>query len=92
MGDDKGGLTFIKIFNKSESKIRVSQQKILCIQNLDIFSDQEHILVVTEDHLDIYRIKRETKILKVQYHDGEIIKLFSVEPVKVDGKIMEDAK
>lgn len=94
IGDDKGGLSFIKIFNKSEIKLKVNQtgQKIIYIQNIEFFNDQEHILVITEDNIDIYRIKRETKILNVQYHDAEIIKLFVVEPVKVDKKIVEDAK
>lgn len=92
IGDDKGGLNFIKIFNKSEIKLRVMHQKIIFVQTMEIFNDQEHILVLTEDNLDIYRVKRETKVINVQYHDAEIIKLFVVEPVKVDNKIVEDAK
>lgn len=67
-------------------------QRILYVQNIDIFNDQEHILVLTEDNLDIYRIKRETKILNVEYHDAEIVKLFVIEPIKVDKKVLEDAK
>jgi hypothetical protein len=94
IGDDKGYLSFIKIFNKSEIKLKVNQnaQRIIYIHNLEIFNDQEHLLVVTEDNVEVYRIKRETKVLSVQYHDAEIVKLFVVEPVKIDKKIVEDAK
>jgi hypothetical protein len=93
-GDDRGYLSFIKIFNKSEIKLKVNNlgQKIIFIHNLEIFNDHEHILVVTEDLIDIFRIKRETKIHNVNYHDSDIIKLFVVEPVKIDKKIVEDAK
>ena len=92
IGDDLGGLSFIKIFNKSEIKKKVSNQKIICVQNLEIFNDQEHIFVVTEDIIEVYRIKRETKIINAQYHNGEIIKIFTVEPIKQGIQIIEDAK
>ena len=92
MGDDKGGVTFLKIFNKSETKLKVMKQKIIYLQHLEIFSEQEHILVVTEDNFEIYKVKRETKIGNVQYHDGDIIKLFAVDPVRVGNQIVEDVK
>lgn len=94
MGDDKGGLSFVKIFNKSEIKLKPNQNnlRIVYIQNLEIFNDFEHLLVVTEDNLEVYRVKRETKMVSVEYHDAEIIKLFVQEPVKYDKKIIEDAK
>lgn len=49
-------------------------------------------MIITEDSLDILRIKRETKILNMQYHDADIIKIFVVEPIKKDKRILEDAK
>ena len=91
-GDEKGGITFIKIFNKSESRIKTKDGKILYIQNIDIFPDQQHIFVLYEDSCDIFRIKRETKILNVEYHDAEIIKVFVIEPIIKKQKIIEDAK
>ncbi len=91
-GDDRGWLTFIKIFNKSEIKLKALSSRIFYLKNLEIFPDQEHILVASEESLEIFKIKRETKIFNVQYHDAEIIKLFVVEPTKIDKKIVEDAK
>lgn len=91
-GDEKGGVTFIKIFNKSESRIKTREAKILYVQNIDIFPDQQHLLVMFEDFCEIYKIKKETKILNVEYHDAEIIKVFIIEPVKKKNRIVEDAK
>ncbi len=91
-GDEKGGVTFIKIFNKSENRIKTRDSKIIYVQNIDLFTDQQHLLVLFEDYCDIYKIKRETKILNVEYHDAEIIKVFVIEPLKKKGKIIEDAK
>lgn len=91
-GDEKGGVTFIKIFNKSESRIKTKEGKILYVQNIDIFPEYQHLLVLFEDYMEIYRIKRETKILNVEYHDAEIINVFVIEPVKKKNKIIEDAK
>jgi hypothetical protein len=66
--------------------------KIIFIQSLEIFSDQEHLLTICEDSLEIFKVQRKAKINNIQYHDSEIIKLFVTEPVKVDNKIKEDAK
>lgn len=52
----------------------------------------EHYIVLTEDNLEIIRIKRETKVVNEKYHDAEVIKLFVIEPVKEGNKIIEDAK
>jgi hypothetical protein len=92
IGDDKGFISFIKIYNKSESKIKAVHSKILFAQNLEIFPNQEHILVLTEENLDIFRLKRDLKVSNVKYHDAQIIDLFVVEPINKDGKIIEDAK
>jgi hypothetical protein len=91
-GDEKGGITFIKIFNKSEIRIKSRDGKILNIQNIEILPDQQNLLVLYEDYCEIYRIKRETKVLNLEYHDAEIIKVFVIEPVKKNEKIIEDAK
>ena len=92
VGDDIGNITFIKIFNKSEYKIKAMNNKILSIQSLELFSGQEHVLLVSEDNLVLYKINRKTKISNVQHHDNELIKLFVIEPIVVGDKIVEDTK
>ena len=92
VGDDIGNITFIKIFNKSEYKIKAMSSKIYSIQSLELFSGQEHILLVSEDNVTLYKISRKTKVSNVQHHDNELIKLFVIEPVIVDDKIIEDTK
>ena len=66
--------------------------KIYSIQSLELFSGQEHILLVSEDNVTLYKISRKTKVSNVQHHDNELIKLFVIEPVIVDDKIIEDTK
>lgn len=92
IGDDKGFISFIKIYNKSEIKIKAVNNKIIFVHNIEIFPDQEHILVVTEETIDIFRLKREIKVSNLKYHDAEIIELFVIEPINIKGKIIEDAK
>jgi len=92
VGDDIGNITFIKIFNKSEYKIKAMNSKILSIQSLELFQGQEHVLLVSEDNLTIYKISRKTKVSNVQHHDNELIKLFVIEPIIVGDKIIEDTK
>ncbi len=92
VGDDKGFISFIKIYNKSENKIKAVNNKIMFVQNIEIFPEQENLLVVTEDSIDIFRLKREIKVSNVKYHEAEIIELFVIEPISHKGKIVEDAK
>jgi hypothetical protein len=92
IGDDKGFVSFIKIFNKSENKIKAVNGKIIFVQNIEIFPDQEHILVLTEDTIDILRLKREIKVSNLKFHDAEVIELFVLEPVSEKGRVVEDAK
>ena len=92
IGDDIGNVTFIKIFNKQEFKIKKMNNKIHSIQSLELFKEQEHVLLVSEDNLTLYRISRKTKVSNVQHHDNEIIKLFVIEPIIIDDKIIEDTK
>jgi len=66
--------------------------KIIFVQNIEIFPDQEHILVLTEDTIDIFRLKREIKVSNIKFHDSDIIELFVLEPVSEKGKVVEDAK
>jgi WD40 repeat protein len=66
--------------------------KILSIQSLELFSGQEHILLVSEDTLTLYKINRKTKVSNVQHHDNELIKLFVIEPIVIGDKIIEDTK
>jgi hypothetical protein len=91
-GDDKGFITFIKIYNKSQIKLKICNSRILYIQLLEIFPDYEHVLIVTEDSANIYKVKRDIKTLSVTYHTAEIIKIFVIEPKRKDKKILEDAK
>jgi hypothetical protein len=91
-GDDKGFVTFVKIYNKSQIKMKPVNSRVLFIQLLEIFPDHEHVLIVTEDSANIYKIKRDIKTLNVTYHTAEIVKVFVIEPVKKDKKILEDAK
>lgn len=92
IGDNIGNITFVKIFNKAEFKIKAMNNPIISIQSLDIFSDQEHVFVVCEDCVTLYKISRKTKIFNVQHHDAELIKIFAIEPIKDGEKIIEDAK
>ena len=92
VGDDIGNITFIKIFNKSEYKIKAMNSKILSIQSLELFTGQEHVLLVSEDNLTLYKINRKTKVSNVQHHDNELIKLFVIEPIVIGDKIIEDTK
>ena len=92
VGDDLGNVTFIKIFNKAEFKIKAMTNKIFCIQNLEIFPEQEHILMVCEDFVTIFKVNRKAKVSNVQHHDAELIKIFVIEPYKIEDKIIEDAK
>ena len=92
VGDDIGNITFIKIFNKSEYKIKAMNCKILSIQSLELFTGQEHVLLVSEDNLTLYKINRKTKVSNVQHHDNELIKLFVIEPIIIGDKIIEDTK
>lgn len=92
VGDHVGNITFIKIFNKAEFKIKAMNNSILSIQSLDIFSDQEHLLVISEENATLYRVNRKTKVSNIQHHDAELIKIFAIEPIKEGQKIIEDAK
>ena len=92
VGDDSGNVTFIKIFNKSEIKTKVMKEKIFSLQTINLFPEQEHILICSEENVILYRINRQAKISNIQHHDAEIFKLFVVEPVKFEEKIIEDAK
>jgi len=91
-GDELGGVTFVKIFNKTTSRSKAINQKILFAQSIEIQKNQELLVIISEDTVDIFSIKRETKVVNVQYHEGPIIKLFVTEPLKNDNKIIEDAK
>ena len=92
VGDDIGNITFIKIFNKSEYKIKAMTGKVLSIQSLELFPGQEHVLLVSEDNLTLFKINRKTKVSNVQHHDNELIKLFVIEPIIIGDKIIEDTK
>ena len=92
VGDDYGNVTFIDIFNKSEFKYKPMQGKILSIQQLKIFQNQEHIFFMTEEFASIFKIIRKTKVAITKHHDAEIMKIFVAEPVLFDGSIIEDSK
>ena len=92
LGDDIGNITFIKIYNKEEFKTKAMNNKILSIQSLDLFPGEEYILAVSEDALTIFKVNRKTKVSNVQHHDNELIKLFVIEPIVIDDKIIEDTK
>ena len=92
IGDDNGNVTFIDIFNKSEFKYRPMQGKILSIQQLQIFQNQEHIFFMTEEFASIFKIIRKTKVAITKHHDSEIMKIFVAEPVLFEGSIVEDSK
>ena len=66
--------------------------KIFSIQNLEIFPEQEHILMVCEDFVTLFKVNRKTKVSNIQHHDAELIKIFVIEPIKIEDKIIEDAK
>ena len=92
VGDDFGNVTFIDIFNKSEFKYKPIQGKILSIQQLKIFNNQEHIFFMTEDFASIFKIIRKTKVAVTKHHDAEIMKIFVTEPLFFEGSIIEDSK
>lgn len=93
LADDKGFVTFVKIFNHSESKIKYSNSRISFIFKVNIKANAEHLILVSEDSIDIVRIKREVKTVNVQLHEAEIIKLFVMNPIKnTKGEIVEDTK
>ena len=92
VGDDNGNVTFIKIFNKSECKTKVMKEKIFSLQTINLFPEQEHILICSEEAVILYRINRQAKISNIQHHDAEIFKLYTIEPIKYEEKIIEDAK
>ena len=92
VGDDIGNITFIKIFNKNEFKIKALNSKIHSIQSMELFPGVEHVLLSSEDTLNIYLVNRKTKVSNVQHHDNSIIKLFVIEPIIVDDRIIEDTK
>ena len=92
IGDDIGNITFIQIYNKSEFKTKAMNNKINSIQSLELFPDQEHILLVSEDSLNIFRVLPKTKVSNAQHHNNEIIKLIVIEPITILDKIIEDTK
>ena len=92
IGDDIGNITFIQIFNKSEFKVKAMNNKIISIQSLELFPRQEHVLLISEDSLTIYKVNRKTKVSNVQHHDKELLKLFVIEPIVIEDKIIEDTK
>ena len=91
-GDDKGNISFTKIFNKIQTSVRPTKERILFLKNVEMFKDVEHLVCLTESSLTLSRIKRETKVINKKYHDAEVIKLFAIEPISKDGAIVEDAK
>ena len=92
IGDQVGNLTFLKLFNKSEFKIKATDNAIIDLLKLEIFNDQEHLLTICDEYITLFKVGRKTKISNVQHHDAELLKLFSIEPVKEGLKIIEDAK
>ena len=47
---------------KAEFKIKAMNNSILSIQSLDIFSDQEHLLVISEENATLYDILEKIKL------------------------------
>ena len=92
VGDDIGNINFIQIYNKSEIKKKAMNNKILSIQSLKLFGKQKHVLVVSEDNLKIYDVIRKSKVSDVQHHENELIKLFVIEPIIINDRIIEDTK
>ena len=91
-GDDNGNVTFIDILNKAESKHKPIKGKIISIIPIKIFSNQEHILFMSENYAIIYKIIRKTKVAITRHHDTEIMKIFVTEPVSYENNIIEDSK
>ena len=92
IGDDYGRLSIIKIFNKSQFQTKVTSNKILQVFNLEIFNEAEHILLLTEESIEIFKLKRESKTNNILLHDKEIVKLFYVPPLKYKEEVVDDAK
>jgi WD40 repeat protein len=92
IGDDYGIITFIDTFSKSEIKYKAIKGKIISIQKLEIFPELEHILFSTEESAEICKLIRKTKISMTKHHEAEIMKIFAVDPVMFEGRIIEDSK
>ena len=92
LGDDKGNITFIDIFSKTDFKNKPMKDKIIAIKPLNIFPNQEHILIESENVIGIFNLVRKTKISITRHHDAEIMKIFAIEPVSYDNKIIEDSR
>jgi hypothetical protein len=51
------------------------------------------LVLISDEHIDVVKVKREVKTVNVQLHEAEIIKLFVVDPIKNNkGEIIEDTK
>ena len=92
IADDAGNLTFLDIFTKSEFKYKPMSNKIISIQKLNIFPKEEHLFLMTEDNMTVFKLNRKHKVAVTQHHDAEIMKIFAVEPVTFENCIIEDAK
>lgn len=91
--DDKGYISFIKIFNHSINKIKYSKIRLEDIILIDSIPNKEYIIILSNEFIDIVKIKREIKIVNIQLHNDDIIKLIAINPVKnSNNEILEDTK
>ena len=91
--DEKGFISFVKIFNHSETKVKYSNSRINFIFKTSIRPSTENYVIVSEDSIEVIKVKREVKTVNVQLHEAEILNLFVVDPVKNEKEeILEDTK
>lgn len=102
--DEKGYITFVKVFNHTETKVKYKNSRIdkIIIYNSfnkgDIINtnsniDSEYLILLSAEFIDIVKIKRESKTVNIQLHNGEIFKIYTIDPVLNDkNEIIEDTK
>ena len=52
-GDEKGVLTFIKIFDKSQIKLKAVESSIFYLHNIELFNELEHLVIASENAFEV---------------------------------------
>lgn len=93
LSDEKGYISFVKIFNHSETKVKTNYTRVNNLFKIDSKNNNQSLVIISEDSIEQVFIKREVKTVNVSLHEDQIIKIFVIDPVKnKNGDVIEDTK
>ncbi len=93
LSDEKGFISFVKIFNHSETKVKTNYSRVNNLFKIDSKNNNQSLVIISDDSIEQVFIKREVKTVNVSLHDDQIIKIFVIDPVKnKNGDVIEDTK